>query len=118
MNIKADQIYISKEPKQIPVYQPEPKYENIWSGFKEFVSNCFTLPASSIKRSFRLYMEKERRRNLRFRRQVALLEKNPKHMEVLMRCVKYKQRPPKKYRDKYNDVIRIMPYQRRFYGGY
>ena len=46
------------------------------------------------------------RQHSRFMKQLAMLKYNPKHYEVILRCVRYRNKVPRKYMRMYKEVIK------------
>ena len=109
---KCPQVYISEEPIEVPECQ-----DFSISQCADFWKRHFSLTFNkiAIPKKFKKRWHRDMRRECRMIKQIDLLEENPKHMKVLLRCVKYNQRPSKKLRDMYSDVIRRLPGQHRFY---
>ena len=79
--------------------------ENVNWGDGKGGSITFTIN-KRVSRKILRWMTLGDRQHSRFMKQLAMLKYNPKHYEVILRCVRYSNKVPRKYMRMYKEVIK------------
>lgn len=100
----VSQIYIGDANIEIKKSIPMNDKEFNWGDGK---GGSITLTINKrISRKILRWMTLGDRQHSRFIKQLVMLKYNPKHYEVILRCVRYRNKVPRKYMRMYKEVIK------------
>lgn len=104
MELKGNAVFFSKEPIEVKESTPITAENVEWVKGKGD-SFSFTIK-TKVSRKILRWMTLGDRRHSRFMKQLAMLKYNPKHSEVILRCVRYRNKVQRKYMRMYKEVIK------------
>lgn len=100
----CSQVYIGDASIEIKESIPMAD-ENVNWGDGKGGSITFTIN-KRVSRKILRWMTLGDRQHSRFMKQLVMLKYNPKHYEVILRCVRYRNKVPRKYMRMYKEVIK------------